>query len=80
MISTSIRPELVHVPHLSVEHWEEAKQEVEPDCVWEVEADVPLVGEKDRKPFKRKWKEVDRYLLIVSQLWYLEVYLSVSSK
>ena len=80
MISTSITPELVHVPHLSVEHWEEAKQEVEPDCVWEVEADVPLVGEKDRKPFKRKWKEVDRYLLIVSQLWYLEVYLSVSSK
>ena len=80
MISTSIRPELVHVPHLSIEHWEEAKQEVEPDCVGEVEADVPLVGEKDRKPFKRKWKEVDRYLLIVSQLWYLEVYLSVSSK
>ena len=80
MISTSITPELVHVPHLSIEHWEEAKQEVEPDCVWEVEADVPLVGEKDRKPFKRKWKEVDRYLLIVSQLWYLEVYLSVSSK
>ena len=80
MISTSITPELVHVPHLSIEHWEEAKQEVEPDCVGEVEADVPLVGEKDRKPFKRKWKEVDRYLLIVSQLWYLEVYLSVSSK
>ena len=59
MISTSITPELVHVPHLSVEHWEEAKQEVEPDCVWEVEADVPLVGEKDRKPFNRKWKEVN---------------------
>ena len=80
MISTSITPELVHVPHLSVEHWEEAKQEVEPDCVGEVEADVPLVGEKDRKPFKRKWKEVNRFLLIVSQLWYLEMYLSVSSK
>ena len=46
------------MPHLSVEHWEEAKQEVEPDCVGEVEADVPLVGEKDRKPFNRKWKEV----------------------
>ena len=54
-----ITPELVHVPHLSVEHWEEAKQEVEPDCVGEVEADVPLVGEKDRKPINRKWKEVD---------------------
>ena len=80
MISTSITPELVHVPHLSVEHWEEAKQEVEPDCVGEVEADVPLVGEKDRKPFKRKRKEVNRFLLIVSQLWYLEMYLSVSSK
>ena len=80
MISTSITPELVHVPHLSVEHWEEAKQEVEPDCVGEVEADVPLVGEKDRKPFNSKWKGVNRYLLIVSQLWSLEVYLSVSSK
>ena len=47
------------MPHLSVEHWEEAKQEVEPDCVGEVEADVPLVGEKDRKPFNSKWKGVN---------------------
>ena len=50
------------MPHLSVEHWEEAKQEVEPDCVGEVEADVPLVGEKDRKPFKEKMERSEPIL------------------
>ena len=39
-------PELVHVPHLCVEHWKEAKEEIEPDHIWEIEAHIPLVWKK----------------------------------
>ena len=36
-------PEVVHVPHLRVEHREEAEQQIEPDDIREVESKVPLV-------------------------------------
>ena len=36
-------PELVHVPHLCVEHGKEPKEKIEPDHIWEIEAYVPLV-------------------------------------
>ena len=35
------------MPHLSVEHREEPEEEVESDHVWEVECEVPLVGQLD---------------------------------
>ena len=37
------------MPHLSVEHREEPEEEVESDHVWEVESEVPLVGQLDGK-------------------------------
>ena len=37
------------MPHLSVEHREEPEEEVESDHVWEVECEVPLVGQLDGK-------------------------------
>ena len=40
-------PELVHVPHLGVEQREEPEEQVEPDDVGQVEADVPAVGEQN---------------------------------
>ena len=43
-------PELVHVPHLGVEHREEPEEQVEPDDVGQVEADVPAVGQQDGEP------------------------------
>ena len=34
-------PELVHVPHLRVQHGEEAEQKVAANHVWEVEGEIP---------------------------------------
>ena len=39
-------PELVHVPHLCVEHGKEPKEKIEPDHIGEIEAYVPLVREQ----------------------------------
>ena len=38
------------MPHLCVEHGKESKEKIEPDHIWEVEAYIPLVWEKYRKP------------------------------
>ena len=39
-------PELVHVPHLCVEHGKEPKEKIEPDHIGEIEAHIPLIWEQ----------------------------------
>ena len=43
IIGCSGSPEVVHVPHLSVEHWEESEKQIKPDDIREVKSKVPLV-------------------------------------
>ena len=40
-------PEVIHVPHLGVEHWEESKKEIKSDHIWKVEAKIPVVGKQN---------------------------------
>ena len=45
-----LKPQVVHVAHLVVEHGKEAKEEVESDQVGRVEPNVPAVGEQEGEP------------------------------
>ena len=39
------------MPHLSVEHWEESKEQIKSDNVGEVKCKVPLVWQRDGEFF-----------------------------
>ena len=53
----ALLPETVHVPHLSVEHWKESKEEVKSDDIGEVESKIPLVWKQNWKLFSllKEW-------------------------